>query len=150
MASIEVKLISSSWKTRMRVPVSVYENYANHCLRTVYTYSARSILRVCMTRKQAAYAYRINLSLRQHAASVGLIHARMNVSAGLSDANSTLSFLTRMFPCCIIRRSNISSRSCHCTMWAALQSEGRQQSMLPGGRKLWRKKLWRKKLKRWC
>ena len=132
MASIEVKRISSSCKTRMRVPVSVYENYANHCLRIYsYTRSARSILRVCMTRNKLRMR-----TLRKHAASLGLIHARMNASAGLSDANSTLSFLARLFPCCIRRRSIISSRSCHCTMWAALQSQGRQESMLPGGGKL--------------
>ena len=33
MVSIEVKQISSLCKTRMRVTVSMYEKYANHCLR---------------------------------------------------------------------------------------------------------------------
>ena len=42
-------------------------------------------------------AYYKNLSLRQHAASMGLIHACMNVSAGRSDANFTLSLLARLF-----------------------------------------------------
>ena len=50
-----------------------------------------------MTWKRAAYAYRKNLSLQQHAASVGLVHACMNVSAGLSDANTTLSFWCACF-----------------------------------------------------
>ena len=36
MASIEVRQISSLCKTRMRVNVSVYEKYANPCLR-IYT-----------------------------------------------------------------------------------------------------------------
>ena len=36
MASIEVKQISSLCNTRMRVNVSVYEKYANPCLR-IYT-----------------------------------------------------------------------------------------------------------------
>ena len=36
MASIEVKRISPSCKPRMRVSVSVYEKYANQCLR-IYT-----------------------------------------------------------------------------------------------------------------
>ena len=36
MASIEVKQISSSCKTSMHVSVSVYEKYANQCLR-IYT-----------------------------------------------------------------------------------------------------------------
>ena len=96
-----------------------------------------------MTRKRAAYAYRKNLWIRQHAASVGLVHARMNVSAGLSDANTTLSPLARLFPCCVIRK-NISSRSCHRALWAALRSQGRQQSMLPGGGMFCQKTL-----KRW-
>ena len=135
MVSIEVKRISSSCKTRMRVPISVYENYANHCLR-IYTQRTQHFACMYDTETCCICVYRKNLSLRQYAASVGLIHASMNVSAGLSDANSTLSFLTRVFPCCIRRRSNISSRSCHCTMWAALQSQGRQQSMSPGGGKL--------------
>ena len=91
MASIEVKQISSLCKTRMRVTVSVYKTYANHCLR-IYTRSAHSVLRVCMTRKQAVYAYHKNLWIRQHSASVGFIHARMNISAGLSDASTTVVF----------------------------------------------------------
>ena len=98
----------------------------------VYSSSACSVLRVCMTWKRAVYAYCKNLCIRQHAASVGFVHARMNVSAGLSDANATLSLLARLFLCCV-RRKNISSRSCHSALWAALRSQGRQQSMLPGG-----------------
>ena len=39
---------------------------------------------------------------RKRAASVGLQHTRMNVSAGLSDACATPSFLLRMFPCGIL------------------------------------------------
>ena len=75
---------------------------------------------------------------RQHAASVGLIHARMNFSEGLSDANTTLSLLVHLFPCCEGRR-NISSRSCHCALWAVLRSQGRRLSMLPGGGKFCKK-----------
>ena len=40
---------------------------------------------------------------------------------GSSDAYATLSLLARLFPCCKSRR-NISSRSCHRALWAALQS----------------------------
>ena len=140
MASIEVKQIASSCKTRMRITVSVYEKYANHCLRIYSTRSVCSVLHVCMTRKGAAYAYRTNLWLRQHTASVGLVYARMNVSAGLSDANTTLSPRVRLFPHCS-RRRNISSRSCHRDLWAALRSQGRQQSMLPGGRTFCKKNI---------
>ena len=93
MASIEVKQISSSCKTRMRVSVSVYEKYANHCFR-------RSVLTVCMTWKWAVYAIRKNLWSWKHAASMGLWHASMHVSAGLSDAYATLSLLARLFLCC--------------------------------------------------
>ena len=47
MASIEVKQISSLCKTRMRVTVSVYEKYANQCLRIyVYEYVAHTVF--CM------------------------------------------------------------------------------------------------------
>ena len=111
MASIKVKQISSSCKTRMRVTISVYEKYANQCLRK---HSAHGVLCVYKKRKRAVHACRKNLWIpasiswrlfahfgtRKHAASVGLIHARMNASAGLSDAYITLSLLSRMFPCC--------------------------------------------------
>ena len=76
-----------------------------------YVHNACSILRVCMTSKQAAYAYRkrlwtpatfswqlfVHFRTRKPAASVGLRHARLNVSVGLSDAYATLSFLLRLF-----------------------------------------------------
>ena len=45
---------------------------------------------------------------RKHAASVSLRHECMNVSAGLSDAYTTLSLLSRLFPCCK-SRWNISA-----------------------------------------
>ena len=95
----------------------------------------RSAHRAFCVRKRAAYACRKNLWIPasiswwllahsctwKHAASMGLRHARMNVSAGLSDACSTPSLLLRMFPCCKSRR-NISSRSYHCALWVALRS----------------------------
>ena len=109
----------------------------------VYTWSLHSFLHFSMTRKQAVFAYRKNLWIQQHSASAGLVlysvHACMNVSAGLSDASATLSLLARLFPCCVRRRRNISSRSCHCALWTALRSQGRQQSMMPGGGIFWKK-----------
>ena len=95
--------------------------------------SAHGVLRVCMTRKWALHACRKNLlapatiswrlfahfCTRRHAASVGLQHAHMNVSVGLSDACTTLYLLARMFPCCKSRR-DISSSFCHWAEWAAL------------------------------
>ena len=57
VASMEIKQILSS--CRMRVSVSVYENTPKTVC--VYVCSACSVLRVCMTRKQAVYADRLNL-----------------------------------------------------------------------------------------
>ena len=134
MTFIEEKQISSLYKTRMRVTVSVYEKKANHCLRTCTSCTLHSVLRACMTRKRAAYAYGTNLWIpatiswrlfahfctRKHAASMGLRHASMNVSAGLSDAYATSFFFLRLF-LCSVGRQNVSSTSCHWALWAALQ-----------------------------
>ena len=49
----------------------------------------------------------------------------------LTVPNYALSLLARLFLCREGWR-NISSRFCHCELWAALQSQGRQQSKLPG------------------
>ena len=114
----------------------MYEKYAK--IRVcIYIHSANSIaiLLVWMTWKRAAYVCRTNLwrpttiswqllayfCIRKHAASVGLRHARMNVSAGPSDAYASLSLLVRLFTCCKSQR-NISSRFCHVALWAALRS----------------------------
>ena len=66
--------------------------------------SAEECLRLFRTRKRAAY--------------VGLRHARSKVSGGLRHAYATLSLLS----CRVV---NVSSRSCHCVLWAALQSQGK-------------------------
>ena len=109
----------------------------------VYTRSVHSVLCVCMTRKRAVYVHRKNLlipatiswrlfahfCIRKHAASVALIHAHTNASAGLSDASTTLSLLSRVFPCCK-SRPNISSSSCYWAPWAALRSYSRTQASL--------------------
>ena len=58
---------------------------------------------------------------QKRAASVGLRHTCMNMSAGLRDACITPSLLLRMFPCCKSRQ-NICSRSCHSALWVALRS----------------------------
>ena len=137
MVFIAVKQISSSFKTHMHVTISMYEKYDNQCLRIYYIryVNTHGVLRVCMTRKLAVHACRKNLSTlatiswwlfahfctRKRAASVGLRHARMNVSDGLCDACTTLSLLSRMFLCCK-SRLNISSNSCHWAPWAALRS----------------------------
>ena len=74
MASIEVKRISSSCNTVTHACVFPFQfTKITPITVCVYTLSARSVLHVCMKRKRAAYAYRINLSLRQHSASVGLV-----------------------------------------------------------------------------
>ena len=131
MASFEVKQISSSYKTRMCVTVSKYEKKTPISV-CVYVPSAHSVLRVFMIRKRA-YAYLKNLLtpvtiswqlfahfyIRKHAASMGLGFARMNMSAGLSDAYATPSLLLPMFPYCESWQ-NISSRSCHSALWVAL------------------------------
>ena len=104
MASIEVKQISSSFKTRMRITFSVYEKYAIQCL-CICTYRAQRF--ACMFDTETGcvcVSYKpLNASnnqltivhdfrTRKHAASVGLRHARMIVSAGLSDSYATLLF----------------------------------------------------------
>ena len=117
MASIEAKQIASSCKTRMRNCVLLFLSTKNTPITVwVYTRSAHSVLRVCMTRKRAVYAFGTNFWSRQHAPSMGLWHARMNVSAGLCDAFATLYLLVRLFLCCV-RRENFSSRSCHRDLW---------------------------------
>ena len=82
----------------------------------VYILSAHGVLRVYTIRKWAAHVCRKSLWIpatiswrffahfrtRRHAASVGLVHAHMNVSAGLSEACPTPSLVSRMFPCCKI------------------------------------------------
>ena len=92
-------------------------------LITVYVYvrSACSVLRVCLRRQRAAYAYRKILSMpatfswrlfapfrtQKRAAYVGLRHARMNAwtqkraaYAGLRHAHATLSLLSRLVLSC--------------------------------------------------
>ena len=75
--------------------------------------NAHSIFHLCVRRKWATYAYRTNLCIpatiswrlvahfhtRKHAAAayVGLRHACMHVSAGLSDAYTTLSLWCACF-----------------------------------------------------
>ena len=115
MASIKVKQISSSSKTHMRVTVSVYEKYANQCLHMYNVYvvhNAHGVLRIYTIWKRAAHVCRKNLWIpasiswrlfahfrtQKLAASVGLRHSGMNVSAGLSDTCTTHSLLLRMFP----------------------------------------------------
>ena len=78
-------------------------------MRVVQTFeerqqSAEECLRLFRTRKRAAY--------------VGLRHARIKASAGLRHAYATLFLLSR-------RVVNVSSRSCHCVLWAVLQSQGK-------------------------
>ena len=54
-------------------------------------------------------------------AYVGLRHARMNASAGLRHAYASLSLLS----CRVVKSlPNISYRSYHCVLWAALRSQG--------------------------
>ena len=60
MASIEVKQISSSCKTRMSTPVSVYEKYGNQWLR-IYTYRARRF--ECMYDTEVSCAWASNNQL---------------------------------------------------------------------------------------
>ena len=122
----------------------------------VYVCSAHSVLHVRMTRKRAAYAqWRIvqMFEYRQHseddclrlfhtrkrAAYMGLRHASMNASAGLRHAYATFTLLSRLFLCSIKPAKIISSRSCHCALWAALRSQGRCPSMLPGSGKFCKK-----------
>ena len=76
---------------------------------------------------------------RQHTASVGLTHARINISTGLSDANATLSLLAQLFPCCVSRKRNISSRSCHCTVYTVGNTTIAKQAAVHDAR--WRKNL---------
>ena len=127
MASIEVKQISSThacyrfrgWKIRQSV--------------VVYIRIAHGVFHVCMTWKWAPHACRKNLWMtakiiwwlfahfrsQKRAASVGLRHACINVSMGISNTYTTLSLLSRMFSCCK-SWPNISSSSCHWALWAAL------------------------------
>ena len=129
MAPIEVKRISSSSQTPTVSPFPCTKNTLSTVC--VYVRSAHSNLRVCMMRKRAAYACRTNLCItatiswrvfafdrtRKRAAYVGLRHAHIKASAGLRHAYATLSLLSR-------RVVNVSSRSCHCVLWAALRSQG--------------------------
>ena len=100
-----------------------------------YTHCAHGVLRVLVRRKGAGYACHKNLSApatiigwlfvhfltRKHTASVGIRHAYLNISVGLSDAYTTPSLLLCMFPCCKSRQ-NISSRSCHSALWVGAAS----------------------------
>ena len=100
---------------RMRI-VQMFE-YRQH--------SEDDCLRLFHTRKRAAY--------------MGLRHASMNASAGLRHAYATFTLLSRLFLCSIKPAKIISSRSCHCALWAALRSQGRCPSMLPGSGKFCKK-----------
>ena len=66
MASIEVKLISSSFRTRIQVVVSGTDLAVNFCVRICM--SRIPCLRLCPARKQAMLAGLSNLEIRQQSA----------------------------------------------------------------------------------
>ena len=104
----------------------------------VYVRSANSILRVCILWKQVAYAYQKNLSMpatfkRQLFApfsytetsclrgSQTCMHERFHWSQTQIHNYTSLSLLARRV---VKSLPNISSRSFHCALWAALLSQG--------------------------
>ena len=105
MASIEVKLITSSAQTRIQVVVSGTDLPATFCFRICM--SRIPCLRLCPTRKQVMHAGLLNLEVPQHSAEESF---RWSPPRGLSSW------------CKSPTRKHISSNTCHRLLWETLRS----------------------------
>ena len=144
---VKLKQISSSSQTHMRVTVSMYKNML--ITVCVYVRNAHSVLRVCMIRKRVAFAYLNTGNIQKTIVCTFFIHGNVQLM-WVSDTHAWTLLLvsdmhTQLFPfaracfCVVKSPPNISSISCHCALCAALQSQGRSPSMLPGGGKFCKK-----------
>ena len=127
MAPIEVKQILSFCQTRMHVTVTV------HCLH-IYIRSACIVLRVFMTRKQAAYVYRKTL-WTPSTCSFRWSQTRTHECFRWSQTRIRNPFCS-LATCCKSREILVPDpATVHCGQHYDLKAK------LPGGGKFWEKNL---------